>query len=63
MAQFEKDRNDPKLKQQVQDDIRLGREVGVRGTPTIFINGRLVKERSLQAMTRMIDEELVKSRN
>ena len=63
MAQFEKDQRDPKLAQQVQDEIRQGRDIGVRGTPTIFINGRRVMKRDLQEMTRMIDEELVNSKS
>lgn len=58
MAKFEKDRRDPALNRQVQDEIRQGRDIGVRGTPTIFINGRRVKERSLQEMKRMIEGEL-----
>lgn len=63
MAQFEKDRRDPKLKQQVQDEIREGQRIGVRGTPTLFINGRRVMKRDIKEMTRMIEEELVKARN
>lgn len=61
MAKFEKDRRDPALKRQVQDEIRQGRDIGVRGTPTIFVNGRRVKERSLQEMKRMIEGELKKA--
>jgi protein-disulfide isomerase len=49
------------LQRQVAEDLRQGREIGVRGTPTIFINGRRVQERSAQEMTRMIEEELAKS--
>ena len=63
VAQFEKDQRDPKLAQQVQDEIRQGQGIGVRGTPTIFINGRRVMKRDLQEMTRMIDEELVNVKN
>jgi protein-disulfide isomerase len=60
-VRFEKDRRDPQLQRQVAEDVRQGREIGVRGTPTIFINGRRVQERSAQEMTRMIEEELAKS--
>lgn len=63
MPQFEKDRRDPQLKQQVQDETRQGRDIGVRGTPTIFVNGRRVMKRDLKELTRMIDEELVKANN
>lgn len=60
LAQFERDRRDKQLARQVQEDIRQGKEIGVRGTPTIFINGRRVKERSVREMKRMIEEELEK---
>lgn len=60
LAKFEKDRRDPQLKRQVQTDMSQGREIGVRGTPSIFINGRKVNERNINAMRRMIEEELAK---
>ncbi len=60
MQQFEKDLKDPKLKKQVQDDMRLGRSVKVRGVPAVFINGRNVKTRSLSALSNMIKKELKK---
>jgi len=31
---------------------------GVRGTPTIFINGKKVKNRSMPSMEALISEEL-----
>lgn len=62
LAKFEKDRRDPQLKRQVQTDMSQGREIGVRGTPTIFINGRKVNERNINAMRQMIEEELAKAK-
>jgi len=58
MPRFKQDLKDPALKRQVQDDIRQGRDVGVRGTPTIFVNGRRLNERSFAELDRMIKEEL-----
>ncbi|MDT8420233.1 MAG: thioredoxin domain-containing protein [Desulfuromonadales bacterium] len=58
MARFEMDRKDPALMRQVQADISQGRNIGVRGTPTLFINGRRVQQRSFDEMSRMIEEEL-----
>lgn len=60
MEKFNKDINDPALKKQVQKDTKLGSSVGVRGVPALYINGRLVKDRSLQGFSRMVEQELTK---
>jgi protein-disulfide isomerase len=60
MIQFKKDLQDPAILAQVQRDLQDGVEAGVRGTPTIFINGRLLQQRSLPGFKEMIDEELAK---
>ena len=58
--QFKKDMNSAKLQKIVADDITEAGRLGVTGTPTIFINGRTLKQRSLQGFQAMIDEELKK---
>jgi protein-disulfide isomerase len=60
MEQFTKDLNDPALKKQIQDDMRLGNSAKVRGVPAIFINGRTAKQRSLQGFSQMVEQELKK---
>jgi protein-disulfide isomerase len=60
MAQFKQDMGNPALAAQVQRDLQDGVQAGVRGTPTIFINGRLLQQRSLPGFKQMIDEELAK---
>lgn len=60
MEQFTKDMNDPALKKQLQDDMRLGNAVKVRGVPAIFINGRAAKQRSLEGFSQMVEQELKK---
>jgi protein-disulfide isomerase len=60
MEQFNKDMNDPALKKQVQEDMRLGSSVKVRGVPAIFINGRAAKQRSLEGFSQMVEQELKK---
>ena len=60
LGQFQLSRNDPKLKAKVQADAKLGREVGVRGTPTVFINGRLLKQKNPQGFKAAIDSLLKK---
>jgi Na+:H+ antiporter, NhaA family len=39
MARFERDLRDPALRRRVQEDLADGRRNGVKGTPTIFIDG------------------------
>ncbi|MCF6178056.1 MAG: DsbA family protein [Geopsychrobacter sp.] len=60
MEQLKKDRVDPQLSAQIAQDIEEGTNIGVRGTPTIFVNGRLLAERSLSGFSRLIEEELRK---
>jgi protein-disulfide isomerase len=47
----------------VDDDYQEGVNAGVRGTPTIFINGRLLRQRSLDGFAKIIDDELRKVNN
>jgi len=60
MLKFEKDLKDPSIINRINADIRLAKKCKVRGVPAIFINGKLVKNRSIDAMSRMIDKELGK---
>ena len=59
-AEFEKKMNDPKITAMIRQDLQDGVQAGVRGTPTIFINGRRLKNRSLQGFQAAIDKELQK---
>jgi len=61
-AAFDAKRKDPELLQKVQQDYKDGVAVGLRGTPTIYVNGRLVKNRSLQGLQALIDKELKKQK-
>jgi len=60
VARFEKDMGDPALKQQIQEEMELGRTVNVRGTPTFFVNGKLLQNRSVDGFKQMIEEALKK---
>ena len=63
MEKFEKDLKDPSINTKINFDVRLAQKVKVRGVPAIFINGKLVKNRSIDAMSRMIDKELDKKKH
>ena len=58
MPLFNKQMNSKESKERVSTDFRDGREAGVTGTPTIYINGRLLRKRSLPAIQKIIDQEL-----
>ena len=51
---------DPEIVARVRRDAADGQKAGVGGTPTIFINGRLLKNRTLQGFQVVIDKELAR---
>jgi protein-disulfide isomerase len=57
-VQFEKDRKDPLLLEQIKRDYNEGIRVGVRSVPSIFVNGRKLKEKNLEGFQALIDKEL-----
>ena len=61
-TEFNKKMKDPKITAMIRQDVREGAQAGVRGTPTIFINGRRLKDRSLKGFQAAIDKELQKLR-
>ena len=60
LEKFNADLKDPAIQALIARDMKNGREAGVRGTPTIFVNGRLLKNRSLAGFQQKIDSELKK---
>ena len=62
MKAFNAAYNDPSLKKTIRQDLNLGVKFKVRGVPTLFINGRRVKNRSLTALSKMVYEELKKDK-
>ena len=52
---FAADYSSNKYDAQIREDKRLAAKVGVRGTPTLFINGRLQRGRSLDDFKMTID--------
>jgi protein-disulfide isomerase len=57
-AQFEKDRKDPLLLEQIKYDYNEGIRLGINSVPSVFVNGRKLKERSLYGLQTLIDKEL-----
>jgi protein-disulfide isomerase len=57
---FMKDFNSNKYDALIQQDINLGRSVGVTGTPTLFINGKRMRSRSFEAFKATIESYIKK---
>ncbi len=59
---FNQDRKGLEVRKQVERDMRAARQIGVKGTPAIFINGWSLKNRSVPAMQKMIDKALTQNK-
>jgi protein-disulfide isomerase len=59
-AKLEQKMKAPEIANQIRQDVVDGRNAGVRGTPTVFINGKLVRDRTFKGFKTIIDGELGK---
>jgi len=60
MDQFRKERASQEIAALINRDLREGSRIGVRGTPTIFVNGKRLEQRSMEAFSAAIENELKK---
>ncbi|MBU3937589.1 MAG: thioredoxin domain-containing protein [Proteobacteria bacterium] len=60
MEKFSKDSKAPATQQDLERDMADAQQAGVRGTPTIFVNGRRLKERNIRDLQQLIAQELNK---
>ncbi len=61
MGRFKADLDSGKFKDAINEDKRLAQSVGASGTPTFFINGRmLVGAQPFESFRQIIDDELAK---
>lgn len=44
----------PEVERVIAEDMELGRKIGVEGTPTIFVNGKLAQDRSMEYFEGLI---------
>jgi protein-disulfide isomerase len=57
MARFKRDMVlTDEVNAELDADIELGRTIGVEGTPTVFVNGRLAQDRSFEYFAAMVAE-------
>ena len=58
VPRWEKDFNAPEVQQQVEREMAEGRAADVSGTPTFFVNGKRVMNRSFEGFKDMVDGAL-----
>jgi len=58
LKKFSLDIMRPSLRKKVEEDIQDAKKAGVTGTPAIFVNGRQLKIRDFQTLSKLIDAEL-----
>ena len=62
IEQFNKDLKDAAIQNVINRDLANGQQAGIRGTPTIFVSGRMVKNPSQQALEQLVNAELKKQK-
>ena len=60
MPKFQESMKDPAIMRLVRDDMQEGMRIGIRGVPSVYINGRKFKGRQLRDFQVAIDRELNK---
>jgi protein-disulfide isomerase len=60
VARFKKDYSDKAADydKRVADDMQLGAQSGVQGTPSLYIGGKKVRDRSIAGMSGLVEEAL-----
>jgi protein-disulfide isomerase len=63
MAKFKADLESPATKKRVDDDLELGKKLGVQGTPNFFIDGRPIRGAvPFEQFKSAIDDELARGK-
>jgi protein-disulfide isomerase len=61
-AEFQQDQKNPAFAEQIRQDYEEGIRVGLRGVPTVFINGKMMRQRDAETLESAIDAELEKAK-
>lgn len=62
MEQFEQDMIDPKIQEIIDKDLRESNQARIESTPTVFVNGKLLRDISIQGFEQAIETELRKKK-
>jgi len=60
VAKFEADMNSPEVAKQIEQEQAEARNADVQGTPTFFVGGKRLQNRSIDGFKQMIDAALAK---
>ena len=63
MQRVEEDLRDPDLLATIDRDVMNGIYAGVTSTPTVFLNGRILRNLTLEGFRAAIEKELARVRN
>ena len=61
-TEFEEHQKNPAIVSQIRQDYEEGISLGIRGVPTVFINGKKMRDRSMQSLEATINQELAKAK-
>jgi protein-disulfide isomerase len=59
-TKFKEQQKNPAITERIRQDYEEGIRLGVRGTPTLFINGKKLRERGMKSMEAVVEKELQK---
>ena len=59
-TKFEEQQKNPAVTERIRQDYQEGIRLGVKGTPTIFINGKKLRNRGIKSMEAVIEKNLQK---
>ena len=62
MEKFNQDLKDPAITSLIDRDINSAAQANVQGTPSVFVNGRLLVQRSLPGFQQAIEAEMKKGK-
>jgi protein-disulfide isomerase len=57
-AKFEQDLASPDAQKEIDEDVKLAQQSQVSGTPTLFLNGKRVTNRTFEGLKQMVEEAL-----
>jgi protein-disulfide isomerase len=57
-TKFEQDLASPDVQKEIDEDVKLAQQSQVSGTPTLFLNGKRVTNRTFEGLKQMVEEAL-----
>jgi protein-disulfide isomerase len=61
-TEFQQEEKNPEILEQIRQDYEEGIRLGLRGVPTVFINGKKMRQRDMETLGTVIDTELEKAK-